>query len=188
MTVVGMIKPDVEVLSQLPVIEVPLKGKLGAGKVALMDGDYDGEWLSQYPWYMGAGGFVVVGGPGMRVGPERQWIYLHHFILPDKPGYIRYHLNGNKLDNRSCNLGYATKKERAAMRETPAQAARPYRGVQRYTRTRNGKRYISRSYSVQVNSRYVGSYPTPEAAAMAYDEAAYNQWGDAARLNFPDAL
>lgn len=35
---------------------------------------------------------------------------------------------------------------------------------------------------------YLGSFQTPEHAALAYDQAAYAAWGDACYLNFPDKI
>jgi hypothetical protein len=32
----------------------------------------------------------------------------------------------------------------------------------------------------------LGGYPTPEGAAKAYDRAAFDAWGEFARLNLPD--
>lgn len=94
-------------------IKIPLYGKYGKGKYALVDGDYDGEYFSQYKWYLSATGYPIrvknVSKNGNRV------VYLHHEVLRcnnAKVGHIvRDHIDGNKLNNRSCNLKIVTQSE-----------------------------------------------------------------------------
>lgn len=106
-----------EDLKRLPfrVIEAKVIGEPGRLVEVLVDGDYDGEWFAGIPWRVHYNGFVMIGNSpdsilGQQFGTGLR--YLHHFVLPKKEGYQRYHLNGNKLDNRSCNIGYITHSER----------------------------------------------------------------------------
>ena len=39
---------------------------------------------------------------------EGKTVLYHHLILKAKDGYVRDHINRNRLDNRKCNLRYAT--------------------------------------------------------------------------------
>lgn len=91
---------------------------------ALVDGDYDGEYITQYRWKLREKGYVYTSFRaeylGMRNGRSvyrQKTIYLHHIVLPVKPGFWVVHLNGDKLDNRSANLAYQTPKQVIARRE-----------------------------------------------------------------------
>lgn len=91
---------------------------------ALVDGDYDGEYITQYKWELREKGYVYtsfrVEYLGMRDGRSvyrQKILYLHHMVLPMKPGFWVIHLNGDKLDNRSANLAYQTPKQVIARRE-----------------------------------------------------------------------
>lgn len=110
-----------EYLKQLPirVVKAKIVGQPSKYVEVLVDGDYDGEWFASLPWRVHTTGYVMLGANGAelisQVIPER---YLHHLVLPKRKGYIRTHLNGNRLDNRSCNIGYMTMKDRMKIRET----------------------------------------------------------------------
>lgn len=56
-----------------------------------------------------------------------------------------------------------------------------YRGIYFDPRT---SRYVAQ-ISPRGNYKYLGSFPTPQDAARAYDEAAKESFGDKAILNFP---
>lgn len=112
-----------EDLKQLPVrvIKAKLAGQPGKTVEVLVDGDYDGEWFASLPWRTQNKGvqFVVLAASRnsrlYRIFGKS--VYLHHLILPPKEGHRVTHLNGDKLDNRSCNLAYITEQEIARRRE-----------------------------------------------------------------------
>jgi hypothetical protein len=168
-------------MCDLPVLKIPLVGKNGKGKFALVDGDYDGEYISQYRWcYDPRTGYAKAKINGKNV-------YLHHLaggMAP--PGMWTDHKNRIKLDCRSCNLRWVTPSRSALNRhQALPKNARPYRGVSQGGSVVQGKRYFSSKWVAQCDSKYVGSYSTPEEAARAYDRAARATWGDDAVLNFP---
>lgn len=85
------------------------------------------------------------------------------------------HANGDKTDNRLCNLRECTGSQNSTNRETPGNT-NGYRGVHYHHRTDR--------YEAYCGEQYVGSGKTPYEAAKAYDTGARRKWGPFARLNF----
>ena len=83
------------------------------GSVAVTDGMFY-DIVSKYTWDKDSNGYISASfkdEEGFR--PHR----LQNYILPDIPsGYVIDHINGNKFDNRICNLRLATIKEDNANR------------------------------------------------------------------------
>ena len=77
--------------------EIPLT----RGKAAIVD-DEDYESLSLHHWSCSKTGYAM---RGFREGGKMVYLKMHHAIL-GKPlqGYVVDHINGDRLDNRRCNL------------------------------------------------------------------------------------
>ena len=170
-------------------IKLPLRGVRGKGKYTLVDGDYDGEYFSRFQWYLSNNGYAYRRGHGT----EPITTYLHHEVLSWCPkGYVRDHINRDRLDNRSINLRLSTiRQNRTQNRALPKRGgARTCRfiGVHQsnYTNKDGTIRFYNRWYAY-FRLHYLGSYSTPEEAAKAYDDAAIREYGEFAVLNFPRA-
>jgi hypothetical protein len=89
------------------------------------------------------------------------------------------HINGDKADNRLCNLRLASSAENN--RNVQAQRARSssFKGV-----WRNKKKWVS-YITIDGRRLKVGSFDSAEAAAIAYDARAIEHFGRFAFLNFP---
>lgn len=143
--------------------------RLSNGRLAYVDPD-DYEKVKGFSWSEHVKGGAVAYDPSTSTNK-----YMHHMLLPQKEGFVVDHINRNSLDNRKCNLRYATRSQNGA--NGVWNEAR-YKGV-----TQHG-----RGFKAQITVNYenivVGTYPTEEEAARAYDEAARKQWGVFARTNF----
>lgn len=143
---------------------------------AMLDYD-DYRRLGVYKWHL-SNGYVT----RMTYNRgKRKQIWMHREVNSTPEGYITDHINGDKLDNRRCNLRTATKSQNAAnFGKRRDNKSGGYRGVQKNT---NCKTFMAR---IRKNGivRYLGSFKTQEDAARAYDKAAKELFGEFANLNF----
>jgi len=94
--------------------EIPLIGKYGTGKVALVDDD-DFERLSKYRWCVDLIG-VNSKGTCHAVGyVDGKTTAMHTAIMGRVPGMVIHHINGDGLDNRKENLRHCTNSENMMM-------------------------------------------------------------------------
>lgn len=148
---------------------------LPCGRKALIDAD-DYAKIKHLHWYASGSeddrsrGLYVVAGDarGRRV-------FLHRMII-DAPRGVRVdHKNHNTLDNRRANLRLATASQNAGNRRPNLRQAVPFKGVSLLR---------GRSYQAHIQSTYLGTFTDPMDAALAYDRAAVNRFGEFARINF----
>lgn len=171
-------------MENMPFISIPLSGRYGKGKVVLVDGDYDGEYFSLYKWYVNP-----QTGLAYRqdyVDGKNVTIMLHNKVARPPKGVWVKHVDGNKLNNRSCNLKWITPSESALTRRLPV-GAKELRGVSHpMSKAKGGKLWVSKRWQAVIKGKHIGTFDTEEEAARAYDKAAKELYGDLARLNYPD--
>ncbi len=150
---------------------------VGKLHLAIVD-DEDLNYLSQWEWKISSGGYAV--STQREADGKLKNIFMHRIVNKTPERLLCDHINGNRLDNRKCNL-------RAA---TPAQNAKnlhgawgkiEYKGVTKLTNTR---RYRA---TIRVNGETInlGWFRTPYEAAIAYNTVAEKLHGEFASLN-PD--
>lgn len=98
---------------------------------------------------------------------NRKEVLLHRYIMNAQKGDLIDHINGNKLDNRKCNLRFADK-------STNAGNMKPKKGYYRHS---NGR------YAVQFRKVHIGMFDTPEEASRAYQEAHKEYFGEFSRYS-----
>lgn len=163
---------------------------LTQGKFALIDAE-DREWLSSYRWRFQASMGYARTTLGRR--PNRRTVGMHRFILglEGEPRTVQVdHINGDKLDNRRCNLRKCTPEQNAAnwgwhAGDWEGRLPSGFRGVLRSTG--RSKKPWRACIGIEGRSVSLGTFWTEEDAARAYDDAALKQWGEFARLNLANA-
>lgn len=148
--------------------KIPLTGKLGTGKYALVDRE-DYDKLSQYKWNLHSTGYVMRGEHiGVVDGKKKvKLTKLHREVMGfPKQGLDTDHINRDKLDNRKSNLRLVTHRENVI-------------NSSKYSTNRSGVRGVYKKGSkwaaqIRVNTKaiYLGTYTTVENAAKAYKSAA----------------
>jgi hypothetical protein len=165
-----------------PRAEVQIVGRkafvqLTRDAVAIIDAE-DAERVGRYLWRA-------------KRSDHRQYAYgavgtMHRYILQPPAGAVVDHIDGDGLNNRKENLRICSSAEniRNARKYTRVDA-RPrsqFRGVTKLTGRDDWRAQIM-AHGVKIN---LGSYPTQELAARAYDMAARHHFGEFARPNFAE--
>lgn len=97
------------------------------------------------------------------------------------------HINGDGLDNRTCNLRIITRQQNAFNSKSKAKHARIhsiYKGVVYRT---DRKKWVA-IITLNAKQRYLGQYQTEQEAALAYNKAAKELFGEYAKLNKIDNM
>lgn len=154
--------------------------KLTQGYVAIVD-DEDYDWLMKHSWRVHDSSprlrYAVSAIKGTTIRMHRE-ILFHHGLLEDSKQVD--HIDHDGLNNQKKNLRACTNAENQRNRRGPFRNG--YLGIYRSGRKKNPWRA-----EIMVNYKRIclGNFPTPEAAARAYDEAAIEYHGDFASVNFP---
>lgn len=124
-----------------------------------------------------AGGLDASGYRRVAINRVHQW--AHRVIWVMMTGEAPYqidHINGDRSDNRWANLRAATHAQNLHNRGRSRNNATGFKGVYRHTSGR---------YAAQIGSgrkvTYLGLFDTPEAASVAYANAAASLHGEFAR-------
>ncbi len=145
--------------------------------------DEDYEWLNQWKWYacdVGNGRHYVVRHPHKskgETGPHN--IYMHRMILGITDSKVKGdHIDGNRFNNQRNNLREATSSQNNINRGSIGKC--PYKGVSYY---RAGRKHYVAKVKVKGKTKVLGYYKTLEEAALVYNKAAAEYYGEYARLN-----
>lgn len=157
--------------------------ELTKGQVTIVD-DEDFEYLAQWRWQLGGSSGERSDGYAFRmsydqVSKKRKGTYMHRVILNPGNGVQVDHINGNRLDNRRCNLRIATGSQNRSNIGPTRFSKTGVKGV--CFRVERG------SYEAKIGLGrkriHLGTFKTLEEASMAYNKAAMELHGEFARLN-----
>lgn len=143
----------------------------------LVDAD-DAKWVVSRKWTPASNG----GGQVYLVSTKaRRKIVLHREIARARFYEHVDHKNGDTLDNRKSNLRTCTRQQNTWNQTAHTKSNSRYKGVHCV-----GGRF--KSYITKDGTTFnLGTFDTPEKAAIVRDSAALWLHGEFAYLNFPDA-
>lgn len=154
--------------------------QLSRGKVALID-DVDAELMSRFKWHAHKSQTKWYAMTDLGTF-RRTMLYMHRLIIRTRVGEIIDHINGNGLDNRRSNLRICTLRQNLCFRPAPKNNRSGFKGV--------GFDRKSKKWRASITSNrkwfYLGLFDSKKEAALAYDSAAKEKFGEFAFLNFPD--
>lgn len=122
-------------------------------------------------------GYITVAFAGRRRYVHRvAWLLAHGSL---EAGLDIDHINGDRSDNRLCNLRLATRSQNLCNSKGHAKTSR-FKGVASHARRRKWRAFLGK--------RHLGSFESEVEAARAADCAAKEAYGEFARLNFPEEI
>lgn len=147
--------------------------QLTKGQVAIVD-DEDFERLAQWRWHL-----VTAGYAGRRIGNRK--VLMHRIIIGEGNCWLMDidHKNGNRLDNRRCNLRVCTRSQNHQNRRMMSNNTSGFKGV---ALDRTAGKFVARIKPPLRKSLYLGHFDKAEDAAMAYQIAATKHFGEFARI------
>jgi hypothetical protein len=122
---------------------------------------------------------------GSRAGKVKtSMVLMHRTVLVTGDGSSVDHKNRLTLDNRKINLRRCTPSQNAMNRAKCSNALSRYKGV------KFDKRWKLWGAAIQVDEKRfsLGGFASEMEAALAYDEAARQHFGEFACLNFPERV
>lgn len=150
--------------------------KLTKGKETIVDDDIY-ELIKDQKWHCATNGYAIRNLPREYRQLQKK-IRLHQLVMCF-PNSIIDHINGNKLDNRRCNLRLCNESTNGANSIIPKNNTTGYKGVSinpcgtfRARVDKNGQGY------------YLGTFSNVIDAAKAYDKKAKELFGKFAKTNF----
>lgn len=148
--------------------------ELTRGFAAIVD-DEDFERLAQWRWHLASVGYA------MRRIRNRK-VLMHRIIIGEGNCWLMDidHKNGNRLDNRRCNLRVCTRSQNQQNRRMMSNNTSGYKGV--CWDTQAGK-FRARIHLLSGKSVYLGVFDKAEDAGMTYNAAAIKHFGEFARIN-----
>ena len=170
-------------------VALPLQGQYGDGRFTIVDAQDADAWegcsiwcqpqrLKNYEQFYAT----------VRVGGRR--VYLHRVLLGVGQFSVQDvmvdHVNDDGLDNRRSNLRTCSNSQNQAKRRlaVTVETYSTYRGVTWHKQRGRWQAGIK----VNQKSLHLGLFDSETEAALAYDRAAIEHFGQFASINFPEGL
>lgn len=158
--------------------------KYGSKEVLLDDSDYDLAKVYRWSLKPDHNNFYAKKNYWIRVEGEKKCIQLlmHRFILGLNDQRQVDHIDHNGLNNQRTNLRICTHQQNMCNKRSHVNTSSKYVGVSFHKKTKMWRASIKNKliHSSRVN---IGSYKTENEAAIAYNKAALDFFGEFANLN-----
>jgi hypothetical protein len=156
---------------------------LSRGKAFAVVDEADYSALSRYNWRIaptvgGRSGYAI---RTAFVSGRPVTVYMHREIIGAAKGVSVDHANGDTLDNRRANLRLCDQTQNNANGRMARRRSSQFRGVHHLASGKWSARLMVRKKNV-----FLGNHDSEESAAIAYDQAAVEHFGQFATLNFPE--
>jgi len=162
-------------------IKIPLRSRKYPDLEAWID-DEDLDKIAGFKWspYTRKISDVIYAVTTVRENGLSLSVRMHRLILPDTR--MIDHINGNGLDNRKSNLRKASPTQNMANSRKRQGSTSRYKGVHWQTKA---SKWVA---VIRYNRKhmYLGTFTDEIEAALTYDQAARQLFGEYARLNFPE--
>lgn len=154
---------------------------LTQGKFAIVD-DQDYGFLMQWKWCARHDKKSDTWYAVSRISGNQRMVPMHRLIMNAPEGMEVDHRDNNGLHNWRGNLRICTGAQNKYNRRPQKANPTGYKGVYLF----EGKSWRAK---IGFNKKqiHLGTFPTAEAAARAYDAAASKYFGEFAWLNFPNS-
>lgn len=147
--------------------------EISGGVISIVD-DADYGEISKHRWSFN-GRYAVRWESG-------RYIRMHRQIIGAMDGQIVDHINWDGLDNRKANLRIATHRQNLMNVGKKNKGASKFKGVS-WRGDTNGKKRWRATITVNYRQRYLGLFENERDAAIAYNNAAKELYGEFAYLN-----
>ena len=158
------------------IVRVPLP----CGRFAIID-ECDSDLVCCHPWRAATGFQTTYAATGIH--PNQ--VLMHRLILGVPDGVLVDHVSRDGLDNRRINIRPANHSQNAANK---AKQRGPYTSQYKGVWLRHDRKKWRAMIEVAGRKVYLGAHATELEAALAYDAAARQEFGEFARLNFPESI
>ena len=141
--------------------------------------DEDFEWACQFKWGAYKSPCDHTYYVSRQAADKR--LYLHRELMNAARGFVVDHADHNGLNNQRSNLRVCTHSQNMANQTARRDRTYQYKGTRKTTNGR-WEAYIFRRHP-QITRKYLGTFDTEEQAALAYNRAAVEWFGEFACLN-----
>lgn len=154
--------------------------ELSKGYYCLID-EGDLERVSAYNWFVIVSRNHVYASTNMWANGKRRTVKLHRWLMGCtwEDTKLVDHIDGDTLNNTKSNLRIVSKQQNNTNSKVRKDSRSGFKGV---FVTRREDRWEAR---IRINGRqvYLGTFDSPQLAALCYDENATHLWGEHAKTN-----